>query len=561
MYRIGIIVCRGAVQRWQRSCIDAVIATGFARIELAVELENPPLLRLPHGAKAAVEAAGIEAILEAAPLETNDTQTADAAAEPDLVPGNARLLTCRAEPVPGSGTHRLPRVECTAVSGHTLDVVLDLSGLRLAGVAGITTRYGVWGLHFGDPERYDGRDPGLREIAAGDLCTAAILYRAAEDGRVEVLREGWFKTRPTPRRNADSVLLRASRFPALVLGAMAESRTAPAALRHLRLQPPMAPPDLGERARGWTNVARAALDSLRRRFCRERWTIGIVGRSVEAIIRDRQLGSPRWLASQPDDRFYADPFLLDARGGRLDVLVEAARYAESQGYLARLAVDDAGRATEQALLRRPEHLSYPSILRDGDAVYVMPECWQSGRLSAYRLDPATGAMTHDGDLMVDMAVVDPTLVRHDGRWWLFCCDRHDLDTTNLYVFHAAHWRGPYLPHAQNPVKIDVRSSRPAGAFVALDGQLYRPAQDCALRYGNAVVINRVIELTESRFREEVVCVLRPDPDGPYPDGLHTFNGFGDTTVIDGQKLSFEPLAAIADRFARRRNRLRRDARG
>jgi hypothetical protein len=109
----------------------------------------------------------------------------------------------------------------------------------------------------------------------------------------------------------------------------------------------------------------------------------------------------------------------------------------------------------------------------------------------------------------------------------------------------------------NPVKTDVRSSRPAGAFVRVDGELYRPAQDCALRYGSAIAINRVVALDEQRFREEVAFVLRPDPNGPFPDGMHTINGLGDVTVIDGQRLSFEPFAALADRRARRRARVRR----
>jgi len=534
MYRIGIILCRHVVPRWQQACIEAIGALGLARIELAVELDNVPPLRLPRGSRAGAEARG------------------------DVIPPGAAILAGRAVALAGGSAHALPEAHRSAIAGHTLDVLLDLSGLRIAAAPGIATRHGVWGFHHGDPERFDGQDPGFREVAAGALCTAAVLYRAADGDTVEVLREGWFKTRQTPRRNADSVLLHAARWPALVLSAMAETRAAPAPLRRLRLAPVAPPPAIGDRLRAWHQVVATMADSARRKLCRERWTIGIVAQPVEQVIRARCLDAPRWIANQPDDRFYADPFPLRRTEGRTEVLVEAAQYAVSRGYLARLLIDDAGRAAESDLLQAPEHLSYPSILRDGDKTYIVPESWQSDRLAAYRLDAATGALTQDGDLMVGRAVVDPTLLQHDGRWWLFCCDRHDQDTTNLYVFHADHWRGPFLPHAQNPVKIDVRSSRPAGAFLRVDGQLYRPAQDCALRYGNAIAINRVLELTQRRFREEVAFVLRPDPDGPYPDGLHTINGLDAVTVVDGQKLGFEPFAAIADRLARRRNRRRRE---
>ncbi|MCK6449524.1 MAG: hypothetical protein L6R19_01485 [Alphaproteobacteria bacterium] len=541
MYRIGVILCRGAVQRWQRACIEAIEALGYAEIALVLELDNPSPLRLPVGARAGAEVPG------------------------DWIPPGTAIVAGRAAALDGGAAWTLRDADRAAIAGHTLDVLLDLTGLRLAAGPGPSARHGVWGLHHGDPARFDGRDPGFREVATGALCSAALLYRAIGDDagggpEVEVLREGWFKTRQTPRRNADSVLLLSARLPALVLRAMAETRGTPLAVRRLCLPPPASPPRARDRFAAWAQVAAAMAGSARRRLCRERWTVGVVAQPVDEVVRARRLDAPRWLANQPDDRFYADPFPLGRAGGRLEVLVEAARYAVSRGYLARLELDERAYAREAALLETPEHLSYPAILNEDGATYVIPESWQTGRLAAYRLDAASGAMVHDGDLMVGMAVVDPTLLRHDGKWWLFCCDRHDHDQSNLYVFHAASWRGPWLPHAQNPVKIDVRSSRPAGAFLSVDGALYRPAQDCALRYGSAIAVNRVLELTERRFREEVAFVLRPDPDGPYPDGLHTINGLDGVTVVDGQKLSFEPLAAIADRFARRRNRRRRDAR-
>src|SRR5262249_39653217 len=157
------------------------------------------------------------------------------------------------------------------------------------------------------------------------------------------------------------------------------------------------PPDFSDRGRAWMTMLASALDSVRRRFCRQRWTIGVVDRPVEAIVRARRLDAPRWLRNQPDDRFYADPFLLRSIDGRLEVLAEAAEYVEQQGYLVRLAVADSGTAVESDLLRTREHLSYPSLLRDGNDTYVIPESWQTGRLAVYRLDPTTGAVDHDGD--------------------------------------------------------------------------------------------------------------------------------------------------------------------
>lgn len=523
MLRLGILRQRARWSRWQHDCVQAVLAGGYARVALVIEADAPSGLRLASGARAAAE-----------------RSLATLLADPPSLP-------LAVSPTPE---------QIRAIAGHTLDVVLDLSGTGLAPPK--VARLGLWSFHFGDPSREDGRRPGLLPVARGETATGCALVRLGHDGMAEVLREGWFKTRQTPRRNADQMLQRAARWPALVLRAMAETRAAPAVVRRVRLPAPQPQPGMETHLQVAGRYAAYAVDSLHRRFCRERWSIGIADQPIAAVIREKRLGPVRWIAGQPGDRFYADPFPLRAEGDGLEILVESAPYATALGHIARLRLGaDSALIDEQPALQTPHHLSYPSVLRVEEGTFVLPESWEADRLSAHTIGP-DGTLMRETDLVIGRAIVDGTVVQHDGRWWLFCCDRHDDDTTNLHLFHATHWRGPWLPHPMNPVKTDVRSSRPAGALVTVDGQLYRPAQDCALRYGNAVTINRIVELDTGRFREEVHCVLRPDPGGPFPDGLHTINGIGALTVIDGQRLSFEPFAAMADRRARRKARRRRD---
>jgi hypothetical protein len=91
------------------------------------------------------------------------------------------------------------------------------------------------------------------------------------------------------------------------------------------------------------------------------------------------------------------------------------------------------------------------------------------------------------------------------------------------------------------VKVDVRSARPAGTPFVVDGTLYRPAQDCSRTYGGRVTINRVLILTPLAFREEPFAFVDPDPEGPYPDGLHTLSQVGNVTLIDGKRTLFVPV--------------------
>jgi hypothetical protein len=54
-------------------------------------------------------------------------------------------------------------------------------------------------------------------------------------------------------------------------------------------------------------------------------------------------------------------------------------------------------------------------------------------------------------------------------------------------------------------------------------------------YGSAITLNRILELTPTRFREETVASIVPDPGGPYPDGIHTLSFIGDSMLVDGKR--------------------------
>ena len=95
-----------------------------------------------------------------------------------------------------------------------------------------------------------------------------------------------------------------------------------------------------------------------------------------------------------------------------------------------------------------------------------------------------------------------------------------------------------FPHALNPVKTDVRSSRPAGTPFVHKGELFRPAQDGSESYGGGVAITRIDELTPTTFSEQVVSRVSPLVSSPYRDGIHTLSAVGNRTVIDGRRDTF-----------------------
>jgi len=127
---------------------------------------------------------------------------------------------------------------------------------------------------------------------------------------------------------------------------------------------------------------------------------------------------------------------------------------------------------------------------------------------------------------------------HDGRWWLFAASMEQGGVSNLHIWYSPDLFGEWTPHPCNPVKTDVRSSRPAGTPFLHEGKLYRPAQNCSVTYGGGVAINHIKRLTKDEFEEEVVTQLHPEKPGLFPLGVHTLSAIGNQTLVDGKTYLF-----------------------
>ncbi|MCB2010606.1 MAG: hypothetical protein KDF64_08405 [Geminicoccaceae bacterium] len=284
----------------------------------------------------------------------------------------------------------------------------------------------------------------------------------------------------------------------------------------------------------------ARIRNLVARVWRERleevWSIGIIEGDAATLVQGGTPAPVRWLPERPNG-YLADPFGVEA-DGRAWIFAEAYDHADRKGFLVAGEVETlAAGGSATTVLECPHHLSYPQVFRHDGQWWMLPEATASGRVTLYRTDSLPDGWSEHGAILPDFAGADPTLFhdRDHSRWWLFATSHAEQDETSLHLFHASGPEGPWHPHAGNPVKTDIGSARPAGPLFHVDGALIRPAQDCSERYGGAVVFNRVLALTPEVFVEETIARLDPDPDGPYPHGLHSLTPFGDGLLIDGKR--------------------------
>lgn len=277
--------------------------------------------------------------------------------------------------------------------------------------------------------------------------------------------------------------------------------------------------------------------------------IGVVDRPIASVAASPSLTDIQWIGPRRTSRCLADPFGLPGASDR--VYCEELRTFSREGAIKELTLRGTRIASEQFVpLRVRGHASYPYLLVDEEQLYCIPETIASRRCSLYCLDPRRGWVLVANPVADGVAAADPTLFRWEGRYWLAYTDADDEAFSVLCLCYADRLAGPWRTHANNPVKIDHRSARPAGTPFVQDGFLFRPAQDCSATYGGAITINRVTLCTPSAFREEVVGVLRPQLGGANPDGLHTLSAWGSRTLVDGKCHQVNAFA-LGGKFYRR----------
>jgi hypothetical protein len=223
--------------------------------------------------------------------------------------------------------------------------------------------------------------------------------------------------------------------------------------------------------------------------------------------------------------------------------------ATRNGFITCLEIEKGGELrAERTVMRSDTHLSYPYVFAHDGVWYMVPESCQERRVTLFRGLDVPYTWERVATLLEDVAACDNTIVRFGELWWLFCTHKSRDANLNLFLYYARDLFGPWRAHIANPVKTDIRSARPAGTPFLANGVLYRPAQDCARAYGDAITFNRVTTLTEFEFVEEPVAVFRRDETLKRCHGMHTLSHSDGVMAIDSKTLVFASPRVIRRRL-------------
>lgn len=443
---------------------------------------------------------------------------------------------------------RFTRLRCDdleAVRAADLDAILVLGEHDVDDAIAAEPRYGVWTFQYGNERGDRGGPPCFWEIYFSEPVIGATLERSVGTAKSRtVLREGYLKVVEYHYpRSVDQLNDEIARWPARAVAeiaaganASAKAETCEPRRRAYRL------PSDADVLRFLSICGRNVLRRLWERGIEEEWNIGAVRLRREDVLRGAAIRDVAW-RPMTSQNWAADPMALKSNG-RLHVLCEEMNLRTGKGQISETSFDGSGWTAFARAIATPTHASYPFLFEEAGSVFCVPETFEANEIALYRASAFPTSWERVATILDGVAAIDSTLFRHEDRFWLLCTTSEGSNSL-LHAFFADRLLGPWYPHAANPVKIDVRNARPAGAPFSIGGQLYRPAQDSSKTYGGRVVVNRVLSLTPTSFREEPCVFVEPQRETRYGHGLHTLSFAGEYCVIDGKRFVRRwPLAKL-----------------
>jgi len=219
----------------------------------------------------------------------------------------------------------------------------------------------------------------------------------------------------------------------------------------------------------------------------------------------------------------ATPFMLK-RQDRWHMLFEVFNLDTKKGEIGWATSDDSKRWNyEQLVLVESFHLSYPYLFERENEYYMIPGSTGDDTLRLYKavVFPTRWALA---GILLRGKFAAPSIVRHDGNWWLFAETDPEERCPSLRLYRAEELLGAWTEHPSSPiVKSGPGFTRSAGRIILHEGSLLRFAQVSLPDGGTTVRAFTITELTYNRYSERASGenpVLSPSTTGWNRAGVH-----------------------------------------
>lgn len=234
----------------------------------------------------------------------------------------------------------------------------------------------------------------------------------------------------------------------------------------------------------------------------------------------------------------ADPFPFD-HDGKTYIFMEVLDKTTQKGMIGYRVIKNGKVSPIRICIKTPYHMSYPMIYTQGDEIYMIPECFESKRLTVYRAVEFPDRWEPCETILKDKMVCDTNYLSIDDKEYLLTMPlsgkKYRYDRLELYQKSP---EGQWQLCPVSPLILGEDRARNAGHFFLHQGQLIRPSQNCGTSYGEEVLLNRIDQFQADGYRETLWKRIGIDDIQTNRndfDGIHTFNRNASYDVIDLRK--------------------------
>ncbi|TYK65766.1 glucosamine inositolphosphorylceramide transferase family protein [Colwellia echini] len=424
-----------------------------------------------------------------------------------------------------------------------LDVIIRLGFRILRGDILSSSKYGVWSFHHGDNNLNRGGPAGywesleswpetgaILQILNEDLDNGQVLYRSYsctnEFSYNENVNNYFWKSLYFMTRTLESLYLEGEEE---FFAKVAKQNENPIIYSEKLYK---SPTNKELTKLTFNKLIQKASHIAQNKFYFEQWIL--------LFDLKKEFSSSLWRYKRivpPKDKFWADPHVI-FKNNTYYIFIEEYLYKTGKGHISLIEMDEKGKYSEpKIVLDKNYHLSYPFIFDHDDELYMIPESVENNTVELYRCTQFPDKWEFVMNLMENVSLLDATLLFHNNKWWMFAngAEHKGVSTWDeLFLFSSDNLLSQdWASHPMNPIISDCKQARPAGKIFERNGSLYRPSQNSSHKYGYGFNFNRIIQLDERNYREEIISKVEPN----WADDItatHTFSNAHNLYVIDAQ---------------------------
>ncbi len=292
---------------------------------------------------------------------------------------------------------------------------------------------------------------------------------------------------------------------------------------------------------------------------KEEWNIAIRPRKEKLLFEKGGCEKPFKLLPNSLRYWAADPFII-SKDDKDYLFFEMFDRFRNKGLIGLRAIENGKIGKMQVVFESKAHLSFPFVFESGGEYYMMPESQKENNLMILKAKNFPYDWILEKEFFKGERLCDSVLLKAEDKTFLFThqiVGKYTNNSLNAYFLKE----GEFVPFESNPIVTGADKSRMAGKFVSCNGRLIRPAQNCLISYGDAVVFSEVDKLDSNNYSEKIVVSIKPSDinlKGRKNNftGIHTYNSSERYEVTDLKCKDEIKLGSIINLFYRVFNKLR-----